>query len=288
MTANASVSAMFSGFAGTGPTTASPPDPLGSDDVDLSLQGEGAGNSAGTINSYAGVGFQANAIANLSGNLSGQLDTTASDFQGYINWGDSNQWSPATFAINTPNNGNYFIVKGSHVYAQAGTYHIVLYAAGKDGTSLTQLTSTATVTNLTLPSGVTALPPTTTTPTGLQDVQLVLAGYGPGLNPATLNSYQGVGFQANAVATLNGVVNGQTDTNLSDFQAYINWGDGNQWTQAALAKNTGGSGEEFVVEGSHVYNTSGTFTIVVYAVGPDGTSLTQPDSAGECCTATQQ
>src|SRR5208282_1733617 len=52
------------------------------------------------------------------------------------------------------------------------------------------------------------------------NVQLSLSPVGE------VNSYAGVGFKENEVATLAVSVNGEGDPNPGDFQASIQWGDG--------------------------------------------------------------
>ena len=160
-----------------------------------------------------------------------------------------------------------FLVKGSHVYQSAGTYDIVVYATGPDGTSVTQQTDTVYVAQM--PSG---LPGTVPTPpaTSLSpsDVSVHL------LDEASISTSAGVGFTQNAVADVTGMLNGYQDNTMSDFHALINWGDGSGWTTANIVRGQSGS-SVFVVKGSHVYSSPGTYDIVVYATGPDGTSVTQ-------------
>ena len=85
-----------------------------------------------------------------------------------------------------------------------------------------------------------------------------LQGAGVGTSPGTINTYANVGFQVNAVAAVTGTDNtGNTDTNMSDFSAQINWGDGSATTAATLAKNAETGAFEFLVKGTHVYQTIG-------------------------------
>ena len=107
---------------------------------------------------YAGVGFQENDIASLNGYVNGQADLKVSDYHAQINWGDSNQWDMADLASANPGSpGSGFLVKGSHIYAQAGTYHVVVYAQGADGTSTSRETVRITVSQM--PSGIPGTPP---------------------------------------------------------------------------------------------------------------------------------
>lgn len=255
-TVDASVANMPSGIPGTVPPAVTPSVSPGN--VFLSQ------TSVGTISSYAGVGFQENVTAGLTGYLNGQLDNQADHFHAFINWGDSDQWFAADIGSNNGGGGGTFLVKAGHVYNQAGSYHIVVYAIGADGTSRSSETSSAAVANMS--SGIPgSMPPPVAVLLPPGNVFLSLSSVG------TISSLTGVGFQQNTVAGLSGYLNGQLDNHASDFQALINWGDSNQWFLGSVVPNNGAGGT-FLVLGSHVYNHAGTYSIVVFAVGPDGTS----------------
>lgn len=259
---DANVSNMPSGIPGITPPNVN--NPLGPSNVSVSIQPDG------TLLSYAGVGFQENAVAGLSGTLNNQTDVQASHFHAFINWGDSNQWFAADLASNN-GGGEFsttFILKASHVYATAGTYSIVVYAMGGDGTSRTLETGSANVSNMS--SGIPGTqPPPLATPLGPSNVRVNIQPDG------TITPTAGVPFQQVAVAGVDGTLNNQVDNQTGDFQAFINWGDSAQWSLANVVRNTGGQfSTTFVVQGNHVYNQTGTFPIVVFAIGPDGTSET--------------
>jgi hypothetical protein len=96
-------------------------------------------------------------------------------------------------------------------------------------------------------------------------------------------SYAGVGFQQNQVAILQAQVNGAPDTNPSDFQVQINWGNGVSTGELA-PDGTVGSFAQFIVKGSNTYQqpTSGTnsIPITVSVTGPGGvTQSAVTDSA---------
>src|SRR5262249_36160601 len=93
-------------------------------------------------------------------------------------------------------------------------------------------------------------------------------------SPVNLDSYAGVGFHENEIATLTGFVNGKVDPNISDFHAQVNWGDSSQWFPADLAPAKDGTSTQFYVKGDHVYNQVGDFSIQVQAIGPDGATET--------------
>ena len=243
------------------------------------LAGLGPGSNPATIPSFTGVGFQANELATLDGKLNGQEDSTSSDFQAYINWGDANQWFQAVVAPNNSGSGYEFQVKGDHIYNSAGVYNVVVYAVGPDGTSLTAYTSQVQVSPL--PDSIVGTNPSiATSPKKPSNVQVSLGGLGPGANPASFSVNAGFAFPATAVASLGGDYNGSLDSTPADFQAFINWGDvsPSQWTAGTFSLNPNASSaglDEFLVNGSHIYTTAGTYEVVVYAVGPDGTSTAE-------------
>ena len=89
----------------------------------------------------------------------------------------------------------------------------------------------------------------------------------------TLNSYAGVGFQENEVATMQVQVNGQPDINKGDFQAQIQWGDGKSSTGDLVYLGTNGGWADYLIKGSHVYQNTGTdIPITLTVTGPGGTS----------------
>jgi PKD repeat protein len=216
---------------------------------------------------YRGVGFQENVVAGLDGVYNGQQDLNASDYQVQINWGDGSQWMAADLAPNDSNSSVPFLVKGSHTYASLGTYDVVVYAQGPDGSSTSAWTTTVSVSAM--PSGIPGVPPNpTVNALSPSDVQVHIADASP------IRCYAGVGFQENVVAALQIVLNGQPDMQASDYQPQINWGDSNQWDAADLAANSNPSAPyPFLVKGSHIYAKPGTYDVVIYAQGPDGTSV---------------
>ena len=122
-----------------------------------------------------------------------------------------------------------------------------------------------------MPSGIPGTQPSASAnPTAPANVQIQLYG------SYTLNSYAGVGFQENEVATMQVQVNGQPDTTLSDFHAQINWGDSASWNSGDLVyQGTNGGWADYIIKGSHVYQKPGTdIPIVLYVTGPDDTSAT--------------
>src|SRR5262249_33661009 len=151
---------------------------------------------------------------------------------------------------------------GTHLYKQAGSYHVVVYAQGADGTSTSAETDSVIVAPM--PSGIPGTPPGQTAGSlPPSNVQLYLSGL------STVYSYAGVGFQENAVAVVSGNPNGQPDPKMTDYQAQINWGDSDQWDKADLANLHAA----LLIKGTHIYTQAGSYHVVVYAQGADGTSV---------------
>lgn len=139
-TASASVSSMPSGIAGAQPS----PTAHSAAPEDIHVQLAGSYNTS----SEAGVGFQQKQVATLYASLNGQPDTSLSDFQAQINWGDSASWDSATLSYQG-NSGSsaMYEVAGTHTYSQvASSVPIVVFVNGPDGTSASTLTASATVT----------------------------------------------------------------------------------------------------------------------------------------------
>jgi predicted chitinase len=267
-TSTAFVSPMPSGIPGTVPPQGKP---TAAADVNIQLF------TASSIQSFTGVGFRRNVVASLSIALNGQPDPNLSDVHAQINWGDSASWSAGDL-VYMGNNGSFadYLVKGTHVYSQANGNGIpvVVYASGPDGTSTSDQTSTAFVSPM--PSGIPGtVPPSQGTPTAAADVNIQL------FTASSIQSFAGMGFQQNVVASLSISLHGEPDTNVSDVHAQINWGDSASWTAGTpVFMGNNGSFADYVIKGSHVYrqpNGNG-IPIVVYASGPDGTSTSDQTS----------
>jgi hypothetical protein len=262
----ANVAAMPSGIPGIQPPK--PVNPTAPADVNMGV------NAGFTLSSYAGVGFQENDIATMQVSVNGQPDPMLGDFTAQINWGASAAWVPGQFVFEGTD-GNYadYLIKGSNVYQKTGSrIPITVYVTGPDGTSATFGPGIVDYANVAaMPSGIPGKQPAApTNPTPPSDVDIqVNAGF-------TLNSYAGIGFQENEIATLQVAVNGQADPTPSDFTAQINWGDSAAWAPGQLVyEGTDGNYANFIVKGSHTYQYPGSdIPIVVYVTGPDGTSAT--------------
>jgi hypothetical protein len=236
--------------------------------------------ASGTIDSYAGVGFQENYVATLFASVNGQADPNSGDFQAQIDWGDGLSSTgdlvyegPAPVPSNEGPMAEFFIM-GTHVYQQLGSsIPIVVTVTGPDDTSVAGQTGSADVADM--PSGIPGTPPSPPAITSApEDVGLQFWG------SANISSYAGVGFQQNYVAILQTQVNGQEDPQLNDYSVQINWGDSASWTSGELVYEgpapvpaSDGPMSQFLIKGSHVYDQPGTYPVVVYVTGPDGTSV---------------
>jgi hypothetical protein len=261
LTAYANVAPMPSGIGGTPPATFQAAAPT---NVWLQL------DNVVSINSYAGVGFQENVVADgLEISVNGQPGQNKDDIHAQINWGDSAAWTSADLVYTGSDAEKAFYqIKGSHIYNQPGRdIPIVVFVTGPDGTSTSALTAYANVAPM--PSGIPGTPPAAAQATAPSNVWLQLD------NVVSINSYAGVGFQENVVADgLEISVNNQPDPNKGDIHAQINWGDSAGWTAGDLIY-TGSDGQKsfYLIKGSHIYNQPGSdIPIVVYVSGPDGTS----------------
>jgi len=140
-----------------------------------------------------------------------------------INWGDSTTSSGAV-----SNTGNAFTVKGSHTYADEGTFTTTISVNDTTDASTGSGTGSASISeNDTLAAGA----------------------------PMTITPTEGSAFSGN-VATF-------TDTNASataaDFTASINWGD----TTTSAGTVSGSTGGPFTVSGNHTYADDGPYSMTV-------------------------
>jgi GH24 family phage-related lysozyme (muramidase) len=258
-TATETVRQMPSGLQGTKP----PVSESGGKQVQLIV------SPMSSISTYAGVGFELNNVAAMSGLLNGQQNKSVGDYKAYINWGDSTEWVKASIAPR-PDNSHPILIKGSHVYDQAGTYRVVVYAMGPDGTSVSEDTTTVVVNNM--PNNYAGMKPSSSG-SSQQPADVALTVY----PQSSINAYAGVQIVEDVVAEFNGFVSGKkaTSADISQYTAQINWGDSSTWHPATIVSNDDGSSIEFEVLGNHTYETAGTYRVTVYVNGPDGTSKSE-------------
>src|SRR4051794_37869137 len=88
----------------------------------------------------------------------------------------------------------------------------------------------------------------------------------------SFHSFAGVGFEQHPLASFQGMLNGAADGNIAHYTAYVNWGDSSTWETAGIAPRPVNAAAPFLVKGSHVYSAVGTFPVVVFLQGSDGTS----------------
>lgn len=230
-----------------------------------------------TLPSYAGVGLQENEVATMQVSVNGEPDPNKGDFSATINWGDGGSSTGDFVYMGSSGTASTYLIKGSHVYQNAGTsIPVTVTATGPGGTTATMNPNDLDYADIAaMPSGIPGKqPPATSNGAAPENVQIAVYG------SYTLESYVGVGFQENEVATMQVSVNGQADGNLSDFHALINWGDSASWDQGDLVfQGSSGTASTYLIKGSHVYqNAYSDLPIVIYVTGPDGTSDTlQPN-----------
>ncbi len=184
----------------------------------------------------------ANPLAPLSDFMTGPGGAT-------INWGDGTATSAGT--ITQPGGvGTQFVVTGTHKYSDEGSYTITITITDKGGSSKA---STATAT--------------------IADAALSASG-------VPIKATKGVPFSGQ-VATF---IDANATDPLIDFTAgaggaTINWGDGTPIT-AGTVTQPGGTGNPFVVTGSHTYLTAGTHTVIITVTDRGGSTATATSTAG--------
>lgn len=173
---------------------------------------------------------------------------TASEYSATIDWGDGTAISTGTI---TGTGGN-FTVKGTHTYADEGSYTVTTVVTDVDtSTNTATATSTATV--------------------GEGDV---LTGHAVSFQPTIGQSFTG------PVATFTDTYTGNVP---SDFTATIDWGDGS----APTAGTVSGGGGNFTVTGTHTYTGIGFFpvTVTLRDDAPGTATATVTSSALVLCTS---
>ena len=153
----------------------------------------------------------------------------ASAYAATIDWGDG-----TTSAGTITGSAGSFSVSGTHAYADEGTYAVLTTITATDGSGHSATASTAA---------------------SIADADVVNAA---GASPSP------------ALTTFNGTVATFTDSyagaQSADFNAVIQWGDGN----SASVGTVTGSGGSFTVGGAHTYGAAGTYAITVQILDPGG------------------
>jgi len=192
-------------------------------------------------------------IAGIEGNSTGAVTVATftdipsssppGDFTAKVNWGDGS--TTAASSITQPGgSGKPYVVTASHIYAEEGSY-----------------VTTVTVTDTNLP--------TINYGTGNGSASVADAPLSPtGTQPSIPDATTATSFSAQVASF--------TDANpsapLSDFTATINWGDASSST--GTVAQPGGVGTAFVVSGTHIYSSNGTYAISVNVVDLGGSTLT--------------
>jgi uncharacterized repeat protein (TIGR01451 family) len=161
-------------------------------------------------------------------------NATAAEYSATIDWGDGSATSAGTISGPT---GGPFTVRGSHTYADEGTYTVTVHITDSDSTNAADATSTAHVADATLTPG-----------------PLSLTGGTEG-SGATTASFTFT--DANPVST------------VADFTATISWGD----ATSSAGTVSGPTGGPYTVTGSHTYADEGSYPVTVM-VTDDGGSTT--------------
>lgn len=144
--------------------------------------------------------------------------------------------SPTSSGTITSTGGGNFTVSGTHTYAEEGTYTVTVTITDVDNVSNTATTtSTATVADAALTASCT--------------------------NQVSGQVYSGV------VATF---IDANTGAPVTDFTATISWGD----TTSSAGTVTSNGGGSFNVNGTHIYTSTGFFTVVT-TINDDGGSTAQ-------------
>jgi hypothetical protein len=170
-------------------------------------------------------------------------NAAASDLSATINWGDGHVSAGIVTASSTT--PGLFLVSGTNTYATPGPYTITVSVADQKGDTTT-ITSTANVTAPVL------------TPKG--NTVYLTAGVLPA-SPVTVGSF----YDANPNAA------------ASDLSATIHWGDGNVSPGTVTASPT--TPGLFLVSGTNLYTTPGTYTITVSVQDQKGNSTTITSTA---------
>jgi hypothetical protein len=173
----------------------------------------------------------------------GYPGNTAADFTARITWGDG-----ATSAGTVSGSDGVFTVSGTHIYGDEATYGISIQVADDNTGTIAFGAAAAEV--------------------GESDS---LSGTGIPIHVAAGTIFEG------PVATF---TSSYTSNNSVDFNAPIDWGDGN-----VTAGDVTGSDGNFTVSGIHAYAGSGTFNVSVQIVDdPVGTAFVTARSTATVTT----
>jgi Protein-glutamine gamma-glutamyltransferase len=253
--------------------------------------------------SYAQVGFRNTSLVGFLGSynpITNQHDNNPSDYTAYINWGDGQTSvvkgsalvmgpdGPQCIALDknlqgVPSSPDGYVldVKASHVYQNPTTsqpYTVLVQIQGPNGMSAQAAAGTVFVTPLPNPK---SLPPTQPTmEPAKKSPSYVTFGVG---GTAPWSAQTGTLITNQWLGNLNGFYGGGTygggnnslDPAAGDYHVQLNWGDSTLWSDGQVVPNTQGNGYTLELDGTHEYFTPGTYNIVAYITGPDGTTWAQ-------------
>ncbi len=240
--------------------------------IDAPISGQGAfvqGVEGEGLSQTGGTTFGPVVIGTFTDSNPGatSADFTVAPGSITVNWGDGSAVETLTAANLTATQlpaGVLFTITDGHVYAEEGTYQVLITVAD-DGGSTAILHGEATIKDA----------PLTSSPTGTQPV----------VNTTESPIFPVPEFGA---PIFTGPVGSFTDADptspVSDFKAVIFWGD-NSSPSAGTISQPGGPGTPFIVTGSHTYADAGvnggvgTYPITIYVGDVDGSGLTIQNTA---------
>jgi len=190
--------------------------------------------SGASVTAVEGAGFSGTLASFTDADPSGSV----TDYSATINWGD--QTSSAGTV--TANGSGGFVVSGSHVYAEEGSYSVTVTLSDAGGANAT-----------------------TTSSAGVTDAAIALTG------APRFNEHHRTNFTA-TLATLTDADPGGTTT---DYTGRIYWGDGATSacpsTACSITVRTSGG---FTVTGSHNYQHNNTYTVTITLTDAGGSTST--------------
>jgi hypothetical protein len=181
-----------------------------------------------TVSSAKGVNFSATEGSTFAGTVAMFNDNDVPcACSATITWGDTNT-SPGTIMYaNGTDGGEAYIVTGSHVYQEEGSYQVSVMITDTEGT-------------------VTASPSTAT----VADAALLVTGASP------IVGTEGTALNSVAVATFTDP--GGHEDPMGEYSASIDWGDNNTTTGSITYD---APSQTFTVSGSHTYAEEGSYTV---------------------------
>jgi hypothetical protein len=168
---------------------------------------------------------------------SSRAGAVESEFTATIDWGDATTTAGTIIA-----SGGGFAVEGTHTYAEEGSLSVAVTITDTVNSDTANPTSTATI----------------------GDAPLV----GVGL---TFTPVEGVSYTGPVAA----FGDGNTNPDISDFSATIDWGDLSPTTAGTIIA----SGAGFAVEGPHTYAEEGSFSVTATINDAGGSTTTANSTA---------